>query len=106
MIKITARQLALLSAAEFMSHFDYNDLTGLAYRGDYEPVLEGMRFLLTAEFIFTKDGSRVVDFSFGLREIERDEKVEITGSVNEGKKLTLRLINAYLKNYNVYVCDR
>lgn len=105
MTELNTRHLALLCAAQFIAHFDYDDLVDNHYRSEYETTTEGIPLRLHCRARFDKQRERIVDFDFDVESDNRRTVLRIVGSMQEARDKARQWINAYLDNYRTY-CPR
>ncbi len=105
MTELNTRHLALLCAAQFIAHFDYDDLVDNRYRSEYETTTEGIPLRLHCRARFDKQRERIVDFDFDVESDNRRTVLRIVGSMQEARDKARQWINAYLDNYRTY-CPR
>ena len=105
MTELNTRHLALLCAAQFIAHFDYDDLVDNRYRSEYETKTEGIPLRLHCRARFDKQRERIVDFDFDVEIDNRRTVLRIVGSMQEARDKARQWINAYLDNYRTY-CPR
>lgn len=102
MIIIGAKQLAVLCASHFVSHFDYSDLETSVYHSDYEVRLEGTDYVLWCEARFNDGWRAVTDFHYGiLPALGESTTVEVTGESRQATDSALNFINSYLNEYKI-----
>lgn len=103
MIKIDAKQLAILCACHFCAHFDRADLSERFYKSDYESYLDNIFIEITCTARFDDKLHLVENFSFGIEAPHNDDQIEILGSVEKAKQRAIEIINEYLLSYCVRI---